>query len=42
LDKEIIAKLKQIQDLGFEDKKTALYLLDALIAKQKIQSLYTH
>ncbi len=42
LDKEIIARLKQIQDFGFEDKKTALYLLDALIAKQKIQSLYTH
>jgi transcriptional regulator with XRE-family HTH domain len=42
LEKEIISRLKQIQDFGFEDKKTALYLLDALIAKQKIQSLYTH
>ncbi|MFW5879783.1 MAG: helix-turn-helix domain-containing protein [bacterium] len=41
LDREIISRLKQIQDFNVDDKKTALYLLDALIAKQKIQSLYT-
>lgn len=41
LEKEIISRLKQIQEFELNEKRTALYLLDAIIAKNKIQSLYT-
>jgi transcriptional regulator with XRE-family HTH domain len=37
LDKEIINRFKQIQNLKMDDKKTVLSLLDAFIAKSKIQ-----
>ena len=37
LDKEIISKFKLVQEMNLEDKKTVLSLLDAFIAKQKIQ-----
>lgn len=39
LDKEIIARFKQIQELGAEDKKTVLSFLDAFIAKGKIANI---
>ena len=39
LDKELIARLKEVQSLNSEDKKTVLSLLDACIAKTKIQDL---
>lgn len=39
LDKEMIAKFKQVQQLNKDDKKTVLSLLDAYIAKGKIQTI---
>ncbi|MGB3946929.1 MAG: hypothetical protein WBM13_03010 [Bacteroidia bacterium] len=39
LDKEIIARFKQVQELSKEDKKTVLSLFDAFIAKGKIQNI---
>lgn len=39
LDKEIIARLKQIQQLNAEDKKTVLAFLDAFIAKDQISRI---
>jgi len=39
LDREIIARFKQLQDLSTEEKKTVLSLLDAYIAKKKIQEI---
>lgn len=39
LDKEIIARFKQVQELDKEDKKTVLSLFDAFIAKGKIQNI---
>lgn len=39
LDKELIGRLKQVKDLNPEDKKTELSLLDAFIAKTRIQSI---
>ena len=39
LDKELIARLKEVQSLDTDDKKTVLSLLDAFIAKTKIQTL---
>ena len=36
LDKEIISRFREVQEFGFEDKKTILSLLDAFIAKNKI------
>ncbi|ATL45716.1 transcriptional regulator [Chitinophaga caeni] len=42
LDKEIISRFKQVQELNKEDKKTVLSLLDAYIAKGKIQSILQH
>ncbi|WP_299465407.1 helix-turn-helix transcriptional regulator [uncultured Microscilla sp.] len=36
LDKEIISRFKQIQELDQNEKKIVLSLLDAYIAKQKI------
>lgn len=39
LEKEIISRFKQVQDLPTEEKRTVLSLLDAFIAKQKIQDL---
>ena len=39
LDKEMIAKFKQVQQLNNDDKKTVLSLLDAYIAKGKIQNI---
>lgn len=39
LEKELISRFRQVQDLPTEEKKTVLSLLDAYIAKTKIQSL---
>jgi len=39
LDKELISRLKDVQTLDPDDKKIVLSLLDAFIAKTKIQSL---
>lgn len=39
LGKELISRFKEVQDLEIEDKKTILSLMDAYIAKTKIQSL---
>lgn len=40
LDKEIISRFKAIQGFETPEKKTALFLLDALIAKIKMDDLY--
>lgn len=40
LDKEIISRFKIIQDFDNAHKKTALFLLDALIAKTKMDDIY--
>jgi len=40
LDKEIISKFKLIQEMNVDDKKTVLSLMDAFIAKQKIQGIF--
>jgi transcriptional regulator with XRE-family HTH domain len=37
LEKELISRFKQVQDLPAEEKRTVLSLLDAFIAKTKIQ-----
>lgn len=37
LDKELVSRFKQVQDLPTEEKRTVLSLLDAFIAKTKIQ-----
>ena len=39
LEKELIARFRQVQSLNLEDKKIVLSLMDAFIAKTKIQSL---
>ena len=39
LDKEMISRFKQVQLLNKEEKKTVLSLLDAYIAKSRIQSI---
>lgn len=39
LDKEIISRFKQIQNLSQDNKKTVLSLLDDFIAKEKIQTI---
>ena len=39
LEKELMARFKQVQSLNSEDKKTVLSLMDAFIAKTKIQTL---
>jgi len=39
LEKEMIARFKKVQELNTEDKKTVLSLLDAFIAKTKIQNI---
>jgi transcriptional regulator with XRE-family HTH domain len=39
LEKELISRFKQVQDLPTDEKKTVLSLLDAFIAKTKIQNL---
>lgn len=38
LNKELITRFKQLKDFNSEDKKTVLSLMDAFIAKTKIQS----
>jgi len=38
LDKEMIARFKQVQELSSDDKKTVISFLDAFIAKGKIQA----
>ena len=38
LDKEIISRFKQVQQLTAQEKQTVLSLLDAFIAKNKIQA----
>lgn len=40
LDKEIISRFKQIQNFNYNEKKTALYLLDAIIAKSKMREIF--
>lgn len=39
LDKELISRFKQVQELPVEEKKTVLSFQDAFIAKGKIQTL---
>ena len=39
LDKEIISRFKQIQNLSQENKKTVLSFLDAFIAKERIEDI---
>ncbi|MCO6498198.1 MAG: helix-turn-helix transcriptional regulator [Chitinophagaceae bacterium] len=39
LEKELISRFKEVQSLETDDKKTVLSLMDAYIAKTKIQSL---
>jgi len=39
LDKEIISRFKQLKELDKEDRKTVLSLMDAFIAKTKIQHI---
>lgn len=39
LEKELINRFKELQDLGTEDKNSVLSLMDAYIAKTKIQTL---
>jgi|TARA_B110000261_G_C13062213_1_gene348668 transcriptional regulator with XRE-family HTH domain len=39
LDKEIVARFKKVQELSKENKETVLSLLDAFIAKEKIQAM---
>ena len=39
LDKELIARFQQLQSLTHEDRKTVLSLMDAFIAKTKIQNI---
>lgn len=37
LEKELVSRFRQVQDLPTEEKRTVLSLLDAFIAKTKIQ-----
>jgi transcriptional regulator with XRE-family HTH domain len=39
LEKELISRFKEVQNLPSEEKKTILSLMDAFIAKTKIQSI---
>lgn len=39
LEKEIISRFKQVQELPLEEKETVLSLLDAYIAKAKIKEM---
>ncbi len=39
LEKELISRFRQVQDLPVDEKRTVLSLLDAFIAKTKIQTL---
>ncbi|HEY8937361.1 MAG TPA: hypothetical protein VIM65_19180 [Cyclobacteriaceae bacterium] len=39
LDKELVSRFKEVQDLPAEERRTVLSLLDAFIAKTKIQGL---
>uniref|UniRef100_UPI004047BFD9 helix-turn-helix domain-containing protein n=1 Tax=Flavobacterium sp. TaxID=239 RepID=UPI004047BFD9 len=39
LEKELIRRFKEVQNLPSEEKKTILSLMDAFIAKTKIQSI---
>lgn len=39
LEKELISRFKEVQRLDTDDKKTVLSLMDAYIAKTKIQTL---
>jgi transcriptional regulator with XRE-family HTH domain len=39
LEKELISRFKEVQSLETDDKKTVLSLMDAYIAKTKIQNL---
>jgi transcriptional regulator with XRE-family HTH domain len=38
LDKELVNRFKQVQNMPSDEKKTVLSLMDAFIAKMKIQS----
>ena len=42
LDKEIISRFKQLKELEKDDRKTVLSLMDAFIAKTKIQHIIQH
>lgn len=39
LERELIARLRQVQDLPREERRTVLSLLDAFIAKTRIQEM---
>jgi transcriptional regulator with XRE-family HTH domain len=39
LEKELISRFKEVQNFPTDDKKTILSLMDAFIAKTKIQSI---
>lgn len=39
LDKELVNRFRQVQELPADEKRTVLSLLDAFIAKSKIQGL---
>lgn len=39
LDKELIARFQEVKDMAPEDKKTVLSLIDAYIAKGKLQAM---
>jgi len=40
LDKEMIYRFNQIKGFNIDDKKTVISLMDAFIAKTKIESIY--
>ena len=39
LERELVARLRQVQDLPAEEKRTVLSLLDAFVAKSRIQGI---
>ena len=41
LDKELISRLREVQNLPHEEKRTVLSLLDAFVAKSKIQQIFS-
>ncbi len=42
LERELVARLRQVQDLPTEEKRTVLSLLDAFVAKSKIQGFLSN
>ena len=41
LERELVARLRQVQKLPAEEKRTVLSLLDAFVAKSRIQGILT-